>query len=1222
MKKSVSLSDSCRLSIISVTSISFMIMMISTPLLAGGTGGTGGAFFGSRGGTGGNGNDGTALSTAGTAGEDGSMAGAGGSAGAAGVGNGASGTNAGDANDATGAGGGGGGGNTTSGGSNINSSITGGAGGNGGSGGDGNSSPFNVGGGGGGGGGGDGVIVAVDTSISSIIIGGKGGDAGNPGDVLKPNAAGGAGGGGAGLILNASNGIITNTSAGSITGGSGGIGLRACGGGGAGVIFTANGTLSNNSGASITGGAGSVGGAGVTCLGSSVTINNEGIVNGGDALYRDSLAAIGGIGISISGNSTINNIGGTIRGGNSGKATYFFYSSGPAGGVGSGGALGSQSDTVVLSIAGAGIATTGDNVTVKTSGPILAGTGGENPANAIDFTGNNNTLELHNGFSFQGNVVCSSGTNNTLILGGTDPSTFDVIQLGNGGYQGFNSYQKKDTSTWTLLNSTATVTPWQLMEGTLEINNNQALGDAAGQFEFTGSGTGILKIGNDFTGAIANPINLQTDGFIDTQGKTVVLSGAITGTGALHKSGSGVLVLSGINTFTGGFLQNGTIALASNQGAGVGDIGFNAVGTVVKIAASLTGVANPIALATDGIIDTDGYNAVLTGPIIGGGKLTKNGEGTLELRYPSSIFSGDTSVTQGTLRVNGSLPNSAVTVGNGAMFTGNATIKSLTNNGTVKPGNSIGITEVSENYDNTNGVYACEINSANDSDLIIVHGAAMLRGTVYVIPQPGDYSTSLPYHILQSDNDLVGTFSSVSGSSPLLRYSLDHQRRDVYLRVRQVYFGNMITQGNPGIVAQYTDSLNVLLTGSMLERFENAIVALPTASVYDAFNQIHPAPNGLISSSLMANEFNQMDGILSFSFLDRNLRRIKKRIKASEAEANQLSVSLVQTNTGQQTRAKNRFGKTFRFSDLYNDGTSSNQSAPQNVCTTVGQTTLWLQQNGSHVAHKSNRDGSPTIGVAGIRAAVTDTSGGVDTLVSENLRMGATVGYGKTTYHLRQGYGKGRINSYHGGVYWVWEPADEDWYANASVFYGYHDFKGKRTLSLAGTKYTNRQTHHGYHLSGLTEIGRDFGVTKDITLTPYASFGWLYLKEDGYVEKEEGLNPSLTVHKHNNSFIQAKTGIQASQVFNVNGMYLYIYGKIGYTYKKYLHSSQGIKASFTGYAGNFQVFVHEKAQNMVNPGVGGSVLLANNISLAANYNAELSSKLQAHQATLNLTYRF
>ncbi|MBW8310046.1 MAG: autotransporter domain-containing protein, partial [Candidatus Paracaedibacteraceae bacterium] len=1067
---------------------------------------------------------------------------------------------------------------------------------------------------------GDGAIVTMNTTVNASITGGKGGDGGNPGngvtDEEQAGAGGGGGGGGAGLIMNANNVIITNNS--SITGGSGGTSVRAYGGGGAGVIFTANGTLNNNSGASITGGEGLVGGAGVIGFGSNVTINNQGSINGANSFYINLIPGIGGAGISVGPNSTINNTGGTIIGGQSGISSYYIYTSGSEGGIGSGGAYGFRRDIPVASIGGAGITTTGNRVTVRTSGPIQ---GGEYAANAIEFTGDNNILELHNGFSFRGNVVCSGGTNNTLILAGNDPSNFDVAQLDNGSFQGFNSYQKKDASNWILLNSTTAVTPWTLEEGTLEINSNQALGDAAGQVEFAGTGTSILKIGNDFAGTLANPINLQTNGFIDTQGKTVILGGAITGSGALHKLGSGILVLSGNNTFTGGFLQDGTIALASNQGAGVGDIEFNVGGTVLQIANNLTNVTNPISMAQDGLINTNGYNAVFSGLLTGPGGLTKNGEGTLELRNSSIAFSGDTSVNQGTLKVNGEIPNSAVTVANGALFSGNATVKSLTNTGTVKPGNSIGVIQVIGDYDNTGGTYACEVNSAGEGDFIDVTGTATLGGTVHVLPQSGSYVGGITYHILHAETARIGTFDNLIGASPLLRYSLEYRGNDVYLTVIQDPFNNSIKTGNSGIVAQHLDQLGAPIVGSALKNFENAIAWLPPSAIYEALNQLHPAANGLISSSLMANEINQMDSIPSVSFLDRDLKRIKRRLKASDAEASQLSVRLAHAPMGQQTRIKMGSKKSFRFSELYKDGSSHNPSPPQDVRTTVGKTTLWLQQNGSHIDHKSNRDGSPTIGVAGIRASTADTSVGADRLVTETLRMGATVGYSKTTYHLREGYGKGSIDSYRAGLY-VEEEWATDGYVKASLFYGYHDFKGKRKLTLNGIKYANRQTHHGYHLSGLAEIGRDFAVTKDITVTPYGSFGGLYLKEGGYREKEDGLNPGLTVHKHNKSFIQAKTGIQASRLFNVNETTFYIHGKLGYTYKKYLHQSQGIKASFTGYASAFQVFVHDKAQNMVNPGLGGSVLLANNLSLAANYNAELSSKLNVHQATLNLTYRF
>ncbi|MBW8308772.1 MAG: autotransporter domain-containing protein [Candidatus Paracaedibacteraceae bacterium] len=651
-------------------------------------------------------------------------------------------------------------------------------------------------------------------------------------------------------------------------------------------------------------------------------------------------------------------------------------------------------------------------------------------------------------------------------------------------------------------------------------------------------------------------------------------------------------------------LTEGTLEISYNGALGDASavVTFDSTGEgILKIGNNLSGpIGNTISFVGDGTINTNGYNAVVSQPIAGSGRLIKSGAGILELSTVNTSFTGPVLINNGGVRINGNFPVSRMTIMRGAQLTSTGAI----------------------DFDPTTSVYTCEIDSLGNTGRINTD-TAQLGGNVYVIPQAGDYSAAITYTILEATSGITGDFESVTGSSPFLSYKLNRvvNRIDLTVSPLSSPFKNIAKEGNTGLMAQYIDGLGNIPSNSSLKSFENALITLSTTEVQEALNQLHPGPNNSVSSSVMTDQFNRMDNVMSFSFTDRNSSLINTQLNGIGVASNQLTPQVTPINRSGRSRGDSHFGKPFRFSELYIEGAANNPSMSQPMRTTVGGTTLWVQQTGSYSNQESMADGSSTIGIAGVKSTLTDTSVGADTLVAENLRLGATVGYGKTLYQLRQDYGKGRINTYRLGLYGIWQLA-KNWYINVSAFYGCQDFKGKRTLTLTGVKHTNSQSHKGYNVGAMAEVGRDVAITKELTLTPYAGLGGLSLHEDQYSEKAEGLNPGLTVHKHNNHLIQGKTGIQVSQVFKINEMPFYFYGKLGYTYRKHLQNSHRIKASFTGYSGSFTMVTPNKGINMVNPGVGGSVLLDNNISLTANYNAELSSKLHIHQATLNLTYRF
>ncbi|WP_266172048.1 autotransporter-associated beta strand repeat-containing protein [Dyella subtropica] len=531
----------------------------------------------------------------------------------------------------------------------------------------------------------DNVILAFGTTIT----GGAGGIGGGGGFTFPSKypayakvawfrggagATGGVGGSGVDAL---SGNVIDNS--GTITGGRGGNG----GQGDTGLVGNYSGMAgtSPNGGAGGNGGNGAVGGRGITLTGDGNTVNNSGVITGGiggnggnggtggtgsnpsgngGVGGNGGNGSDGGVGIAAMGRgNTIINIGGSITGGQGGmvgvggqggvSGSIAMPGPGclpgpgcipgpvvaPVGSPGTPGAAGAAG--TIVGLGGVGITSTG-GTTVINEGVISGGLSGDGKtqAHAIDFTGGGNTLELHNGYAFNGAITATRSAGqaaDTLALGGSVNSSFDVGLLATGATFGqFNNYQKNGSSTWTLTGAGTASESWTITQGVVH-------GDAT-----------------SLVGNIAfAPANGASAGVIFDQGShnansktTATYAGAISGAGSLSKIDDGTLILSGANTYTGGtIISTGTLQVGNGGTTG-----------------AITG-----AVTDNGILAFNhSDNVSFGGAITGAGSLTQSGSGTLTLTG-ANTYTGGTTISAGTLQGNstslqGNIANNAALVFN------------------------------------------------------------------------------------------------------------------------------------------------------------------------------------------------------------------------------------------------------------------------------------------------------------------------------------------------------------------------------------------------------------------------------------------------------------------------------------------------------------------------------------------------------------------------------
>ncbi|WP_010299978.1 autotransporter domain-containing protein [Candidatus Odyssella thessalonicensis] len=820
-------------------------------------------------------------------------------------------------------------------------------------------------------------------------------------------------------------------------------------------------------------------------------------------------------------------------------------------------------------------------------------------------------LQIGNG-STVGSITGNINNNAALIFNRSDAVTYTSTISGTG------SLTKQGASSLTLSAANTYSGGTTIANGTVIINHHQSLG--TGAVTFTGTGT-TLEIGSALSGAIANAITVNANSNLDTQGYNITLSGTITGTSTLRKLGTGILTLASANAFNGVILDLDTVAIGNNQALGSGTFTFNNAGTKLIIAGNLNNVANPMALTANGIIDTNGNTATLTGTLTGTGDLTKDGTGTLQITTANPGYSGDVVANAGELKVNGSLPNSNVTVANVARFTGNATVNNLVNSGIVKPGNSIGTVQVLANFDNTNGTYNCEINDASQSDLIQVTGTATLGGTLNVLPQPGDYRTPKTYTILTAGNPIVTQFTTVTSTSALLGYTLNYLANSVQLTAVQTFtLNDVVSEGNPGGVADYIISHNPP-PGSQLGQLLDVLATLPLNELYEALNQLQPSANVLVGATIGKSEMGQADELFSSFTMEETLKRLHNTKKKNTA-VKQISqmVSRLAMPMSQSLNSLYASKGSPNYASQYNL-LPQGQEAPQNMSVSYGNTTLWLQQTGVYSKRRAVQDGSPTIGTPGVRSKLSTTTVGSTTKVSEDLLVGGSLSYTKRLYRLQRNYGKGRINSYSGGLYGQWRP-QASWYVKAAGFYGHHAFKGARHLKLRSAVYANTQRHEGEHVSGAVEVGHDMELTSTLTVTGYGGLSGLFFKERGYRENSQGLNPSLKVVGRSTRFTQSRIGVQVTHSLLRDELPVYLQGRVAYIYRRHLDNPQRVIASMNEYEDTFTVKVNDKQQRILQTGIGIAAALTEDLSLSLNYNNEWSSSERLNRLLLELNYRF
>ncbi|MGU3576532.1 autotransporter domain-containing protein [Brucellaceae bacterium C25G] len=846
---------------------------------------------------------------------------------------------------------------------------------------------------------------------------------------------------------------------------------------------------------------------------------------------------------------------------------------------------------------------------------------------------NAGTLQIGNGGT-TGSVLGAIANNGTLVFNRSNEITAANIISGTGNLVQAGSSTLILTGTNTYSGGTT------IDAGTLSISADHNLGATDGGITFNG---GQLSVTGTFDSARALVAN-TTATFNVATGNTFGVTGQVSGTGSLLKTGGGTLRLDNTtNNYENTLIAAGT--LIGNAASISGDVG-NA-GTLVFNQASDLSFAGNIVGYTDGGVETKGdvvkqgagtltlqgtstldwsiaaggvttvaerfggnvsidagsnltfeqiENVSAANVLTGEGTFFKNGTGTLLMTADSSSFAGLTKVNAGKFVLNGKLGGSLDVAsggtlgGNGIIGSGESSLVSIASGGILAPGNSIGTLTVNGDLLMASGsIFKVEVDPAGSAaDLVQVTGAATLQGgTVAHIGSEGEYNLRSRYTILSAAGGLTGTFGSVTTDFAFLDPSLIYDQTagtvDLTLHRNDIHFADKV------------DTVNQIATATVIEN-----IGVEAAS--PIFDAIALLPD---NRTLIGNSVDQLSG---------------------EAYASARGALLHQSGHIRMTvlsRLQQAFGDVpaTQIDVLAYDGsqhsTSVSASAldaamnavdPQPYAAWGSAFGGWATQAGDGNAHESKTD------IGGFTA-------GIDVGTRDNWRFGLLTGYSRSTFKTPELNSSGSSDNYTLGTYAGTETAAMQGAigVRAGLAYTWHNLDMSRTVAFQGFDDKLSADYNGGTFQVFGELGYKVNVAPRSIIEPYANLAYVRVKTDGF--NEQGQNgAALNVESNTSAATLSTLGMRASTSFELGGVTTTARADLGW---RHAYGSR-VPLSTASFSGSdvFTISGTALSKDMALIGAGLDFQLSKTTTLGVIYQGQFGSGSKENAMNVSLSVRF
>lgn len=589
-------------------------------------------------------------------------------------------------------------------------------------------------------------------------------------------------------------------------------------------------------------------------------------------------------------------------------------------------------------------------------------------------------------------------------------------------------------------------------------------------------------------------------------------------------------------------------------------------GTFITHAEGQAGdIVNDGALVFDQSVDGS-YSGVISGT----GSLSKQGVGALTLSNDSSAFAGITTVSGGTLVINGTLGGALNMDGGRLGGSGSLGDVVLESGAILTPGNSIGTMNVVNYTFNPGSAYEVEIRNGgfvagthndwlNAANTVTING-----GTVHVTPENGtdDGSAYTPgTYTIVTAGTVTGTFDNVTDDYVFLDFTESYDASNVYLTSTQaVLFSGIAETSNQQAVA---GPLEVLGGG----------------------NAVHDALIGLGGT--------QDEARAAFDAL------------TGEVHAS-MQIALIDDSRFARGAAQARLGSKL-------GGVASGGGGISEKTLTDGLTdglSLWGQGFGAWGTWDD--DGN----AAELGRSIHGLFMGADLPVAQQARLGVFGGYSRTDADVDARASSVEAHTWHAGVYGGTQAGP--FILQAGGAYAWHDLTSTREAAFTGFSETLSASYNGTSGQLFAEAG--YGIaTGHGALEPYAGLAHLLLETDGF--SETGGEAALSAAGTSGSTTFATLGLRGETALALGGAAkITLTGDIGWRHA-FGDTAPDTHMTFAG--GNvFTVAGMPVDEDVLIVETGITMALENGATLGFSYSGQIGADSRDHglMARIGITF--
>ncbi len=604
--------------------------------------------------------------------------------------------------------------------------------------------------------------------------------------------------------------------------------------------------------------------------------------------------------------------------------------------------------------------------------------------------------------------------------------------------------------------------------------------------------------------------------------------------GAIFVQKGGAAIFKGSASFTGNSAAGGS---STALGKGKDIFMMSSAAVTFDISSDVT-VPNPI----------EGDNGAGGGDTATGG-LTKTGTAKLSLNG-ANTYTGPTTVSTGTLDVQGSL-TSKVDVAAGATASGNfKTTGNITNAGTVRPGVAANETiQTTGTYTQSGGAtfHADVTPQESLHDPHLVAASAALDGRLLLGFGSGNYIQGTVYKLV--DAPITGAFTTCVETG--------------------IFAGVVPFELGPG-------SLIMTLTGSIL--FDH--------------HDIHSGPSMEVHNAILAAS---IDPTSDFAMIVRTLGLL------DDAAVNDALTRLAPLQYGslEWINARNNS----YVASILAQHTFELCCSPRDCCGCDCNKSVWITGFGSFMDNHKKLDN-----LEKFDATSGGVLAGIDFCCSPCFFFGGSLGYTHTDLDWNTTGGGGKINSYYGVLYG--SSICGCFTTDFALIGGGSDHDLKRKIEFLNIDRSAKSDLWGYfftaHLGGQYEW--ECGCS---TFEPFALVDYHYFHRDGF--KEKGADSvNLDVKSKDQHMLRGEAGLRGYYTISCSCFCYAPYLGASWVGEFPLHDSKQ-KATFINQSPVIDVKAYDSAVHLGSPEAGVKVTYDNGFSFLVGYKGLFNSDVRINQ---------